>query len=408
MFTPIIFNDANQNVQNTLLSAQQQLQQQLASIFTQLEENSVFSVQTLASTSTQQEDFLPTGTNCCITNLDISKQIPFWVISEKEERGGNEITIFDFIQKYYDWLYCDLECGSGSNYLLEDKFLQVIDIEKTKERFVRKLYSTYFPEYKSTETLLDIDGDPVTVESLSSFVKSIKTKFYLKKGTAEALGIFFNKIFSIDQVSIKYPKKQILRLNGGAFYDSRFKFNAVTADRTLDPEAVANEIVGSRLNYNRFQDGNVFTDYSYILGVSGGASAEYKNLYLRTNHPAGTNCIFELNIDLYEPPGSTLEQTALCEIPKLKNYYPYVLNQIYVPNSPLDSFYGITYTVGCSLNNTEGSIFGKEPAHFFPNWGEDMTEYTNFFDIPLIKLFLICRINNGVNPNSNIPIGCSI
>jgi hypothetical protein len=410
MFTPIIFNEENQEAKNALLTGQQQLQQQLTNIFSQLEQNFTLQVaipiSNQTSASTEQEDFLPTGTNCCITNFDISKQIPFWVIIEKEERGGNEITIFDFIQKYYDWLYCDLECGSGSNYLLEDKFLQVIDIEKTKERFVKRLYSTYFPEYRSTETLLDKDGDPVTIESLSSFVKSIKTRFYLKKGTAEALGIFFNKIFSIDQVSIKYPKKQILRLNGGAFYDSRFKFNAVTADRTLDPEAVANEIVGSRLNYNRFQDGNVFTDYSYILGVSGGASAEYKNLYLRTNHPAGTNCIFELNVINYQPPGSTLEHFALCEIPKLKNYYPYVLNQVYVPNNPLGSFYGITYTVGCSLENTENSIFGEEPTHFFPNWGEDMNEYTNFFHIPLNKLFLICRINNSINPNNSIPQTC--
>jgi len=400
MFTPIIFNDANQNVQNTLLSAQQQLQQQLSSIFRQLETQSV-----LASTSSGQEDFSPTGTNCCITNLDISKQIPFWVVSEKEERGGNEITIFDFIQKYYDWLYCDLECGSGSNYLLEDKFLQVIDIEKTRERFVRKLYSTYFPEYKSTETLLDTDGDPVTVESLSSFVKSIKTKFYLKKGTAEALGIFFNKIFSIDQVSIKYPKKQILRLNGGAFYDSRFKFNAVTADRTLDPEAVANEIIGSRLNYNRFQDGNVFTDYSYILGVSGGASAEYKNLYLRTNHPAGTNCIFELNIDLYEPPGATYIETTTCQDVEIRNYLPYQLNVDYTAY-PLSGYYGLTYTIGCSLDPPFGSSFGNEPCFLFPNWTEETSQYSKFLDIPIEKLFRLCRINN-LNPNANIPEECS-
>jgi len=166
------------NNDQTPITAAAALQNQLSSIFRQLESQPV-----LEQTDTQTETTI--SGDCCITNFDISKQIPLWVLVEKEERGGNEITVFDFIQKYYDWLYCDLECGSGSNYLLEDKFLQVIDIEKTKERFLKRLYSTYFPEYRDDEELKDKNGNDVTVKSLSSFVKSIKTRFYLKKGTAE-------------------------------------------------------------------------------------------------------------------------------------------------------------------------------------------------------------------------------
>ena len=43
-----------------------------------------------------------TDPSCCPTYLDISSQIPFWVVIEKEERGGDVLTIFDFIQKYHD------------------------------------------------------------------------------------------------------------------------------------------------------------------------------------------------------------------------------------------------------------------------------------------------------------------
>jgi len=389
------------NNDQTPITAAAALQNQLSSIFRQLESQPV-----LEQTDTQTETTI--SGDCCITNFDISKQIPLWVLVEKEERGGNEITVFDFIQKYYDWLYCDLECGSGSNYLLEDKFLQVIDIEKTKERFLKRLYSTYFPEYRDDEELKDKNGNDVTIKSLSSFVKSIKTRFYLKKGTAEGLGIFFNKIFSVEDTNlfIKYPKKQILRLNGGAFYDSRFKFNAVTADRLLDPESVSNEIIGSRLNYNRFQDGGVFTDYSYILTT--GLSAEnYKNLHLRTNHPAGTNCIFELGINQYEPPGSTYIENQICELPRIGNYLPYQLNVDYVDAAySLSGFYGLTYTIGCSLDPLAGSSLGNEPCFFFPSWAEETKDYESFFDIPIEKMFKICRINN-INPNANIPLECT-
>lgn len=355
----------------------------------------IFDILIPNASSANDEDGTISGTECCITNFDISKQIPLWVLVEKEERGGNELTVFDFVQKYYDWLYCDLECGAGSGYLLEDKFLSVIDVEKTKAKYLKRLYSTYFPEYDDKEQLKDKNGNNVTVVSLGSFVKYIKTRFYLKKGTAEALKIFFQKIFSVpsSELSLKYPKKQILRLNGGAFQDSRFQFNAVTSDRLLDPESVANEIIGSKLNYSRFQDGEVFTDYSYILTV-GISQENYKGLYLRSNHPAGTNCIFELEINQFQPPGSTAIQTQLCEFPRLQQYSPYVIGNTYAT--------GLTYTEGCNLSGD----FGGVPSYFFPNWANEMTDYYSFFNIPIESMFRLCRINNGINPNSQIPTEC--
>ena len=116
----------------------------------------------------------------------------------------------------------------------------------------------------------------------------------------------------------------------------------------------------------------------------------------RTNHPAGTKCIFELEINEYQPPGSTFIQNQLCEIPLIRQYSPYKLNNEY--SSP-----GLTYTNGCTL----AGDFGGTPCYFFPNWAERMTDYTNFFDIPIENMFRLCRINNSItNPNSEIPISC--
>ena len=388
---------------NEIVLASQTLEDRLSNVFDQIE---LYKTENLILGA--QADVTVNNYDCCSTYLDISDQIPHWVVMEKEERGGNALTIFDFIQKYYDWLYCDEECG-GSDYLLENKLLDIIDIEKTKEKYHKRLYYSYFPEYESDEPLLNYDNAIVTNDSISSFVKNIKSKFYTKKGSIESLKIFFKSIFSLDPayIVVQYPKKHILRLNAGAFYLDNFAFRGSTHDQNINLEEIENEIVGSYLNHNRFQDGEVFTDYTYILNAIDNSS--YKDLYKRTLHPAGLNCIFEFDINLYEPPGTTyIEETAVCEEnPLLMRYSPYALNETYVDESfalMLNggiTYYGLTYGVGCSLSDAIG--FGSFPCHFFPNWSAGGESYTRFLDIPMSEMFRLCRINNNINPNISIP-----
>ena len=38
---------------------------------------------------------------------------------------ANAISVFDFIQKYYDWLYCDSQ--DGAQYMLSENLLNLID-----------------------------------------------------------------------------------------------------------------------------------------------------------------------------------------------------------------------------------------------------------------------------------------
>lgn len=75
-----------------------------------------------------------TGTSCT-TNFDISRLIPLWVVREKNALVAagetNAISVFDFLQKYYDWLYCDGE--DGAQYSLSNSLLDVIDVQKQEK-----------------------------------------------------------------------------------------------------------------------------------------------------------------------------------------------------------------------------------------------------------------------------------
>ena len=241
-FIPVISQETN-----AVVAAQALLESQLLNIFNVVED-------TLLSSESLTANEVDNYT-CCGRYLDINSQIPYWVVLEKEEKGGESLSIFDFIQKYYDWLYCDEVCG-GSDYLLEDKLLDIIDIEKTKESYRKRLYYTYFPEYRDEEDI-SIGGVIISDETIAKFVKGIKIKFYVKKGSLESLKIFFKSLFSLEDVLIRYPKKQILRLNAGAFFNPNFNFLGSTANQGLTLENIENEIVGSYLSHSIIQDGDI-------------------------------------------------------------------------------------------------------------------------------------------------------
>ena len=105
----------------------------------------------------QDQDTTSSSRNCCESGtLNIEKYIPSWIIQEKETKGGDVLTIFDFIQKYYDWLYCSSDYCGGSGYILEDKLLEVIDVEKTKELYYKKIFFSYFGDFDENEQIKDV------------------------------------------------------------------------------------------------------------------------------------------------------------------------------------------------------------------------------------------------------------
>lgn len=330
------------------------------------------------------------GTCCESGVLNIEKYIPYWIIKEKETKGGNALTIFDFIQKYYDWLYCSSDDCGGSGYILENKLLDIIDIDKTKELYYKKIFFSYFGDFDENEKIKDKNGLVIDNQTVASFVKNIKTKFNTRKGSEESLKLFFNKLFSVDlsDIEISYPKEQILRLNSGAFSSQYSGFTGGGESGTL--------------NRYRFQDGNIFQDYSYMLhtGIDLAASG-YQSLYLRSLHPAGLKSGIELRIEDYDVFGGDDEQWVT-QTPLLKEYSSYIIGQTYGNDATYEiiigdqTYYGLTYTTGCT-----STIFGGPASlRVFPSWSIGMTNYDKFLDIPISEMFTLEYNINTVNPNT--------
>lgn len=343
----------------------------------------------------------------CPTQYDITNQIPFWILEEKRDRESNGIsslTIYDFLQKYYDWLYCD--SSSGAQYELARKLLDNVDIEKTRSKFLERLASIYADGFDPNN--LSKNGGLVREENLRKFLKGIRRTFYHKKTTEDGIRYFFETLFGIDDedVQIQIPKRYILRLNGGKFYDPNYKF--ITKTGTGSYESL-HGLYGSYLNGSRLQDGNWIQDWSYLLKV-GIRGSEYKSSYLQMAHPAGIKVVFEKTLADYQ--GPTFDDTipTVCDSAFLRNYSPYQIGKNYT-STPAGFTYpsfwttikGLTIaslgrTLGCCGGYTgfTGSTF------VFPNWSSS-DNYTkkSFQNINISTMFELCypSDSNG-SPNT--------
>jgi hypothetical protein len=341
------------------------------------------------------------NTDTCNTVFDISKYVPLWVVFEKqkmESEGQNPVTIFDFLQKYYDWLYCDE--SDGARYTLSQNLLDLIDIEKTKEVYYKSFISIYLDGFDSN--LLKINGGQIETESFIQFVKDVRKNLYQKKTTLESVKYFFNKLFSIspDDIQIYYPKQLVLRLNGGRFYNDSFKFKGGTGSYES-----RNDLAGSYLNGSRMQDSDWIQDFSYLMKV--GLTADiYRDTYLNMMHPAGLKVVFENTITDYQGPGDGDIVFTVCESPLIGNYFPYGLTTSYttqIGTGPdgVTPLYGLTACVGCA------DPYDKEfemPTHVYPNWTGEITA-SRFFDINITDMFQLCYVQGFTSPNYGLTCG---
>lgn len=365
---------------------------------------------TLASLSGQISELNSVlfGTQC-LTNYDITNQIPLWVVFEKADReksGYSGISIYDFLQKYYDWLYCDE--STGAQYELSKRLLDIVDIDKTRSKFVERLAEIYANGFEVDS--LSSNGGLVKEKNLRKFIKGIKRTFYHRKTTEDGIRYFFNALYGIDEedISIQVPKKLILRLNGGKFYDSNYSFlNGKTGDYDL-----TNALSGSYLNGSRLQDSNWIQDWSYLLKI-GILGSQYKKTFLQMAHPAGLKIVFEKTLADYQ--GPTFDDTAvtICDSAFLKNYAPYGISFNYSSSTS-----GLTYASPAYWQNIAGlSLIGlpkntgccgasysgfSGPTFLFPNWAGDFAK-TNFKDIYISSMFELCYPAEAISsPNSGL------
>ena len=342
----------------------------------------------------------------CQKNYNISDQIPLWVVYEKNERikdGENPVSVFDFIQKYYDWLYCDNT--NGAQYELSAPLLDLIDIDKTKSSFLQRLAQIYAsgfdPKY------LETNGGPISEENLRKFLKNIKTNVYLKKTTEDSIRYFFISLFGLDEedISIEVPKRIILRLNGGKFFDTNFSFLSGGTGDYLQTNALS----GSYLNGSRIQDGNWIQDWSYLI-KTGIKATSYKEIYKEMMHPAGLKVVYEHVLSDYQ--GSEFDETNpyVCEYPLLRNYSGYTLgfdysnstSSLYIADGWSGgvegiTFVGVPYQKFCSFGNT--GFCG--PTHLFPNWAAQ-NDIFNFFDLNINSVIEMCYPIDYSSPNAGV------
>lgn len=338
----------------------------------------------------------------CPTRYDIEKQIPLWVIYEKADRVADNIdgtNIFDFIQKYYDWLYCDNT--SGAQYELSKSFLDIIDVEKTRTKFLERLSQIYTPGF-DTSSLVS-NGGYVTEARLRNFIDGVKRTFYHKKTTEDSIKYFFKTLFGVsnEDVTIEIPKKIMLRLNGGKFYDGKYAFSS-----TINDYEKVGSLNSSALNVSRLQDGNWIQDWSYLL-KTGVQSSAYKTSYLEIAHPAGLKVVFEKTLADYQGPTYNEDDITICEYPKLKNYSAYGISFNYSSSITTRSgftgftLYGVGAGVGC-CGTSYGSFTG--PSAVFPNWTSNAGLY-NFQGIKISSMFELCYDPDIGSPNSGVTCG---
>ena len=342
------------------------------------------------------------GANCNV-NYDITDQIPLWVIYEKLERESNGISglsVFDFLQKYYDWLYCDE--SQGAQYQLSKNLLDLIDIDRTRSAFLQRLAGIYADGFNSS--FMQENGGVILEENLRKFLKGIRKNFYLKKTTEDGIRYFFMTLFGIEEgdISIQVPKANLLRLNGGKFYNSDFIFSGGTGsyEERLD-------LAGSYLNGSRIQDSNWFQDWSYLLKV-GLDSNSYKDIYKSLAHPAGLKVIYEKELADYQGPLDNEDIVDICDYPILRNYAGYGITfdyagystGLYIANgwTSVDGFtpIGITYSTYCANNGNTGF---SGPTHLFPNW-TSQPSVTIFGDININTMLQLCYPSDLGSPNA--------
>ena len=345
--------------------------------------------------------------------VDIKHVFPFWLLERNSSASNANSFMINFVQAYYDWLYSSQGYGFGEYEIGQVPFLRLIDIDETPREYLKHFafsYATGFPK-----TLFEYDDESTTqdIEAIRDFISGIRDNFYQLKGTEASYEYFFRTLYRVEDFTgnwIEYPKKYILRLNGGTPYgfDSGISEDLQpvwqagfgwrdpfeSPDETgsgVDYDYIGN-LNYSALNVHIIQDSYWYQDFSYIIKTDNDpddpkTTDEQGNpLYIDTLkelvHPAGLQAFYEVTLDDYIPPEDYDEDFNICEEPVLGNYFPYRLSS--------SSSIGLTGCVGCSgspyqydgegydhavedgISGFSGATFNM-PTHFFPDWSRGVS-----------------------------------
>lgn len=311
--------------------------------------------------------------------IQVSTQVPVWL----RRSNSNFVTL---LQAYYDWLAKGY--GDGGFNVMD--IGNMFDVTETPESLLPQFINTYAPDMKG---IYDIDEESrPTAENIRHTIYNVKNEIYQRKSNEDAFRSLMASLFSMDEnlIDIKYPKRKVLRLNGGMLdWMTGSRYYGITGEYSPDYYS----LVGSYLNQGVVQDGKMWQDFSYVLTSGLTEAPPYEQVIKTTLHPAGLLGVYE-KFETYFEGDYVAETPGSFEIPQISNYYPYNLTStITLPK--------------CSGCTGELSYDGwRYPTFVYPDWDIDIQERgPEDFGSILISDFLELRGITGATLTPNDAIG---
>lgn len=136
-------------------------------------------------------------------------------------------TLVAFLEAYYEWLQSKDRSGKiMSPMVLQD----VIDIDRSMEDFISQFKKEYLLGFPEQLAISNDTGKPVDVRKLMKNIKS----FYRAKGTEKSYEFLFRILYDT-AVEFYYPKKDILRVSDGKWYErTSIKVSNALSDRIFE------------------------------------------------------------------------------------------------------------------------------------------------------------------------------
>lgn len=317
----------------------------------------------------------------CTYPLNIRELFPYWL---RLTENGDSVLI-SLTESFYKWLSCNAtDINTLSFFRLED----LIDLEHIPVDLVEHLSNTYLNSL-TPNTVKTV----VTPEKAKQIIDNIRVNLYSKKGTESSFRYVINEFFGVepDKISISYPKRYVLRLNGGRYPWMRDNLNA-QGDYSVNIDDFYPQLTGSYLNYSVLYDNDLWQEHSYVVNTPGVSESQYKTAVRPLLHPAGMKDFFDVRHDIFNQIND-ISTKIQSELPILANYALYLLG----------STASIGHTFGCS--GAYGGVTGY-PIYKFPSWDAEISPkyYSgmSFGQINIGDFLYLSPVEGSTYPNSGL------
>ena len=383
---------------------------------------------------------LPTetvGESYCTSPLDIQSQLPFWINQNYGSNIGEQYLV-SFLQAYYNWMYCGFkkEDINLTPYDIEE----LLNIDSVPDIFLDEYVKVYAPFITPAAI------SPEDRQNLRKFLRSIKTDFLISKGTENSYRYLLKILFNVSNVTIDYPKKYLMRMNGGKYIDISWDISGETGIINLpnqfDPDAPVDaagiiaggvgyniesrpNLFGAALNEAVLPDDYFWQEYSYLLTSDAPNTGDitYKDTLLAGAHPAGMLGFFEQYIPLVDTDtgvdnnGDGVITSEASELPVIGRYLLMnpgitfsanpasdVLNSAFYNQFDFSDACDASKNYSCYCCTHECDPYGVAvavPQHKVPSWDPDVSTDVISSSLAHMKIgsFYELDSTNGISPN---------